>query len=145
VDDILMPGNDLGLIETLKVGSNGYGFSNMLAGAARWDGVSAASAFSYRDSDNYKIGEVNGVRKERGSTWQELKSGLAKLNLGEGSDHSLSFGGVWYDSDAAQRGDSLPVTNQTYTAKYAYDPDSELIDLRINTSFNITEAEYTSG
>ena len=141
VDDILLPGRDYGMMSTARFGTNGYNASIMSSGAMRRDGVSAAVAFSHHEPNDYK----NGRGEIESGTWQDLTSGLAKLNFGETSDHKLSFGAVWYNNDTTLTGASFPITNQTYTAKYRYNPDNDLINLRVNAAYNITEAEYTSG
>lgn len=141
VEDILVPGRDWGGMVTAKAGTNGYKGSLSTAGAFRDGTVSGIAAFSYHERNNYKDG--NGAIAS--GTWQELRSGLAKVHLGNGSDHSLSLGGVWYDSDAQFSATSMPVRNQTYTARYAYDPGNDLINLRINGAYNITQGEYKAG
>ncbi|MDH4983714.1 TonB-dependent receptor [Hyphomicrobium sp. D-2] len=141
VDDILMPGRDWGLLETIRVGTNGYNASVMSAGAIRRENTSASIAVSHRGSNDYRDGDG----KVATGTAEDLTSGVAKLNFGENQPHRLSFGAVWYDNDTTLTGASFPIENQTYTAKYRFVPNSDLVDLRVNAYYNVTEATFTSN
>ncbi len=141
VDDILLPGRNYGMMNTVRFGTNGYNASVMSSAAMRSNGTSAAVAFSHHATNDYESGRG----KIETGTWQDLTSGLAKLNFGEASDHKLSLGAVWYDNDTTLTGSSFPISNQTYTIKYRFNPGNDLINLRVNAAYNITEADYTSS
>ena len=141
VDDILYGDKKWGGMGRLSWGSNGVGFSEMLSGAARTDKVGVIAAVSKRDSNNYKNGDGDYVAH----SGQDLTSGLFKVNYSNNDDQSLSLGGVFYTNDFYANSYYQTLDNRTVTAKYHYDPDSELIDLRINGYYNETKMEYTGG
>lgn len=141
VDDILYGDKKWGGMARLSWGSNGVGFSEMLSGAARTDKVGVIAAVSKRDSNNYKNGDGDYVAH----SGQDLTSGLFKVNYSNNDDQTLSLGGVFYTNDFYANSYYQTLDNRTVTAKYHFDPDSELIDLRINGYYNETKMEYTGG
>jgi hemoglobin/transferrin/lactoferrin receptor protein len=141
IDDVLAPGQQYGGLGRLSWGSNGVGFSEMLAGGVRYGVADFVGAISKRDSSDYKDGNGNVVA----DTGQDLVSGLFKANFGIGEDHTLSLGGVLYNNDFFANSYDQTVNNKTFTAKYRYDPDNDLIDLRINGYYNDLKMEYTGG
>lgn len=139
VEDILRPDQNFGGMVKLGWGSNGQGFSEMGAAAARVGGISIAGAVAHRDTDNYENG--SGVEIPR--TFQEPTSGLYKVNLQLDPEQSLRFGGVFYNNDFFANSYFQNVQNQTYTAKYAYNPvGNDLIDFRLNGYYNHTMMRY---
>jgi hemoglobin/transferrin/lactoferrin receptor protein len=83
IDDVLAPGQQYGGLGRLSWGSNGVGFSEMLAGGVRYGVADFVGAISKRDSSDYKDGNGNVVA----DTGQDLVSGLFKANFGIGEDH----------------------------------------------------------
>lgn len=141
VEDILTGDKRWGGMGRLSWGSNGVGFSEMLSGAARTDRFGVVAAISKRDSNDYEDGDGNTVA----NTGQDLLSGLFKVNYSNNDDQSLSLGGVFYNNDFFANSYQQTLDNRTLTARYRYDPDSDLIDLRINGYYNETRMEYTGG
>jgi hemoglobin/transferrin/lactoferrin receptor protein len=141
VEDVLMPGRSVGALSRLSWGSNGVGFQEMVAGAARIDGVSVIGAISHRNSNNYHDGDGNSVV----GTGQELLSGLVKTNVDLGGGHSLGLGAVFYDNDFFANSYYQTINNRTMTANYRYNPGSELVDLRVNGYYNDLSMKYTGG
>lgn len=139
VEDILRPGQNFGGISKLTWGSNGQGFSEMGAAAAAVGGISVAGAVSHKDPDSYE--NASGVVIPR--TFQDLTSGLFKVNLAPDSEQSLRFGGVFYNNDFFANSYFQNVQTQTYTAKYAFNPiGNDLIDLRVNGYYNHALMRY---
>lgn len=140
VDDIVRPGQAVGALGRLTWGGNGVGVANTIGGGLRLGGFGVAGALSFRNSDDYK----NGAGVEVANTWQNLVSGLLKAEADFG-DHSLNFGGVFYDNRFAANSYNQTLTNRTASAGYRYDPENDLIDLRANLRYNDTEMEYLSA
>lgn len=139
VEDILLPGKNMGAITKLEWASNHQGFSEMAAAAARSGGVSIAGAISHREPDNYE----NAAGVEIPDTFQNLTSGLFKINFQLNQEQSLRFGGVFYDNDFFANSYNQNVKTQTYTAKYAYNPiGNDLIDFRLNGYYNNAKMMY---
>lgn len=133
VEDILRPGQDFGGLTKFSWGSNNQGFTEMGAAAARVGGISIAGAVSHKQPDDYENG--SGVEIPR--TFQDLTSGLFKVNLMPDSEQSLRFGGIFYNNDFFANSYFQNVQTQTYTAKYAYNPiGNDLIDFRLNGYLN---------
>lgn len=153
VDDVLMEGKDKGVLGRASWGSNGVGFSEMLAGAMRVNEVGIVAALSRRDSNDYKNGD--GITQNK--TGQEMTSGLFKTEFGFAEDHKLTLGGVIYNNKyGTSQTNFMPVPptidydlllqNRTFTANYVYKPaDNDLIDLAINGYFNSTKLTYVGG
>lgn len=148
VDDVLMDGKDYGALVTLQTGTNGFNFSRLTAAGWRHDlspegSISMVGALSGSNSSNYKNGD--GIEYPY-DTAQSPSSGLFKLNFAPTSEHSLELGGIVYKNAFAvgTAGYDWAVKNQTYTAKYAYQPGDNLIDLKVNAYLNITDIEMGS-
>lgn len=152
VDDVIMDGKDKGVLGRISWGSNGVGFSEMLAGAMRVKEIGIIAAISRRDSNDYKNGDGITVDK----TGQELTSGLFKTEFGFAEDHKLTLGGVIYNNKfGTTQAGYVPGTttlydlflqNRTFTANYVYKPtDNNLIDLVVNGYYNSTKLSYTGG
>lgn len=139
VGDIIKPGNNWGAIGNLTWGSNGQGWSEMFAGAAKLnDRVSVAGAIANSSPSNYENGD--GVMVPY--TWQNLTSGLLKSDIKLTDDSTLKLGAVFYNNYFYANSADQQITNNTYTAKYHYDPDSELIDFRLNAYYNDLQMTY---
>lgn len=139
VDDIVRPGQQYGVLGRASWGSNGVGFSEMIAGGARVNSMGIAGAISHRDSDNYKNGD--GVAQK--NTGQKLTSGLIKTEFGFGEDHKLSLGGVLYNNDFGANSYNQTIKNRTLTANYSYNPaDNDLIDFHLNGYYNRLDMNY---
>ncbi len=139
VEDILKPGQTMGGLTSLTWGSNDVGFSEMGAAAATSGGVSIAGAISRREPNNYENGD--GVTIP--FTFQDLNSGLFKVNFQLNDEQSLRFGGVFYDNDFFANSYFQNVNSETFTAKYAYKPvDNDLIDFRLNGYRNKVVMKY---
>jgi len=143
IDDVLMEGRDVGVLQTLKTGTNGYNFARLTAAGWRHDispegSISMVGALSGSNSSNYKNGD--GIYYPYDAA-QSPNSGLFKLNFAPSAEHSLELGGVVYKNafSVETAGYDWAVKNQTYTAKYAYQPGNNAVDLKINAFMNITD------
>lgn len=152
VDDVLLEGREIGVLGRASWGSNGVGFSEMLAGAMRAGSAGVVAAISRRDSNDYKNGYGDIVDK----TGQELTSGLIKTEFGFGEDQKLVLGGVFYNNHygTRQRGYGNPpiilydlfLQNRTIFANYEYNPlENDLINLAANIYYNSSKLTYTGG
>lgn len=141
VDGILRDGADKGGLGRVSWGSNGAGFSEMLSAAAKVGAYGVAGAISKRDSDDYKGGDGDTVSH----TSQDLISGLLKFNANLAEVHHVSLGAVFYNNDFFANSYGQTVQNNTYTAKYNYNPHNDIIDLTVNSYYNDLKMKYTSG
>ncbi len=144
----MLEGRDYGGLMTLATGTNGYNFSRLTAGGWRHtlglDGsVSLMGAISGTDHSNFRNGD--GIDYPYDAS-QHPRSGLVKFNLAPDSDHTLELGGVFYENAFAveSAGYDWQVRNQTYTAKYAYQPGDNIFDLKINAYINVTDITMTA-
>ncbi|NGN39493.1 TonB-dependent receptor [Mesorhizobium sp. CGMCC 1.15528] len=139
VEDIVRDGQEYGLLGRASWGSNGVGFSEMLAGGVKRDAVGLAAAISKRDSNDFKNGDGETVPY----TGQDLVSGLLKADFGFGEDHRLSLGSIFYQNDFTANSYEQQVKNRTATANYRYDPTgNDLIHLKVNGYYNDIQMEY---
>jgi len=139
VQDILLPGQTVGGMTKLTWGSNNQRFTGLAAAAAQSEGVGIAGAFGRRNPTNYENG--NGVTVPL--TFQDLYSGLFKANFQLNEEHSLRFGGVFYNNDFFANSYYQDVDTRTFTAKYAYRPiDNDLVDFRLNGYRNQVDVKY---
>lgn len=139
VQDILRPGQTVGGLTSVTWGSNNVGFSEMAAGAVTNGGVGIAGAFSRHEPNNYENGD--GVIVP--GTFEDLDSGLFKANFQFNEEHSLRFGGVFYNNDFFANSYFQNVISNTFTAKYAYKPiDNDLVDFRLNGYRNNLTMKY---
>ena len=146
IDDVILPGHTYGAMTTIKYGNNAYDWSKLVAGGMRMGGVGIMGAFNRRDSGAPLSGvDEKGKRLHNYNMIEDLKSGLAKLELGDGQDHKLLLGGIWYDNVSAIRGEPQDYRNQTYTARYNYTPDSDLINLNVNAFYNDARVRFVEG
>lgn len=147
IDDVILPGNSYGAMSTIKFGNNAYDWSRMAAAGARTqNGIGFMGAFNRRDSGAPKSGvDEKGRRLINPNQQEDLKSGLAKLEFGNGEDHKLLLGGVWYNNKSTIRSEPQTYRNQTYTARYDFTPDNDLIDLTVNAYYNDAQVRFTEG
>lgn len=145
VDDVLLPGRDYGVMTSVRAGTNGFDYSRLLTGAVRTDMGEGEIGIVGALSDTKKSPYDNGD----GVTYpfagdQHPKSGLFKINLSPDSDHKLALGAIWYGNDflPGSSGYNWLIENKTYTAKYTYQPGSDLINLSVNAYLNITDLEF---
>lgn len=141
VDDIVREGQSVGGLARLGWGSNGVDFSEMGAAGFRTEHVSGAAAISYRNSRNYQDGYGQSVD----GTWQNLISGLGRLNFTLGEGHTLGFGAVFYDNDFYANSYDQTVNNRTYTINYRYNQGNPWINLSANAYYNDLTMKYTGG
>ncbi len=140
VDDVLQPGRNYGGLAMLTWGSNGVGWREMLAGAARLSpNFAVVGAFAYRNEDNYKNGDGQVVPF---AGPQNLASGLVKVNTNPTENSSLRFGYRHYDNTFTASSFVQNVLNRTATINYAIKPDSPLLDLKVNLGFNNTQMQH---
>ncbi len=143
-EDVVLEGQDRGGKAMFKTGSNGYGFSSMIAGGVRANlaetgTMSMTGAISYGEHRNYRNGQGNLNNPDASN---RPLSGLLKFRFQPNDEHDLKLGGRWYNNDFLVSGYDWGVTNATYTANYAYTPDNDWIDLKVNAYYNRTDMSY---
>ncbi len=139
VEDVLKPGQDTGALTGITWGSNGLGWSEMGAAAARSGGVSIMGALSHHDESDYKNGNGQRVPYTSEDPW----SGLVKLHFDIASDERLSFQAMRYNNEFLANSYEQEVTSDIYKASYALRPlDNPLIDFRANVSLSNVELKY---
>ena len=139
VDDVVRDGQRFGMLGRISAGSNGQGFSSMIAGGMKEGSVGLTAALSGRNFDDFKNGDGNIVA----NTGQELISGLFKADFGIGEDQKLSLGGILYHNDFAANSYYQTVNNRTATINYSYDPsDNDLVSLKVNGYYNNIRMAY---
>ncbi|WP_244644251.1 TonB-dependent receptor domain-containing protein [Azorhizobium oxalatiphilum] len=139
IDDIIKPGKSYGAMANIRWGSNGVGWQEMFAGAARVnDRFALGAAIATRDSGNYKNGDDVTVPY----TSQELTSGLVKTDIKLTDTSRLKLGGVFYNNFFYANSAAQNVINDTLTANYSYDPGNDLVDFKLNAYYNATKMKY---
>jgi len=139
VQDVLKPGANMGAVTSLSWGSNGLGWSEMGAAAARAGGVSIVGALSHHDESDYKNGNGQRVPFTAEDPW----SGLVKMHFDIASDERLSFQAMRYNNEFVANSYQQDVTSDIYKASYAINPlDNPLIDFRANVSLSNVEMKY---
>lgn len=148
IDDVLLPNKDYGLLNTLQVGTNGYNFSRSTAAGWRTDigidgSFSVVGALSGSDKSNFKNGDGEWYPNDASA---HPRGGLFKVNYAPNAEHSLELGGVFFNNAfrVESGGYDWQIDNKTYTAKYAYQPGDNLIDLRVNAYVNLTDIRQAS-
>lgn len=148
VDDVLLPHEKAAAQITATFGGNkNDDMSITKAGGVRFDlagnenGGSVFGAVNLTSVGNYEDGDGTLVN----NSWRDVKSGLLKVSLSPNDEHRLDLGGVFYTTDFVANFYGQTVTNKTFTAKYAYTPDSNLIDLRVNGYLNRTQSEWSGS
>lgn len=140
LEDILTGDKNYGAEATTVYGTNGYNWSEVMSAGVKNERIKLFGAVSHRDSDNYKDGDIWWEDpQEIPQTWQKTTSALAKFGIALTPDQQLDMGVVAYDSKFAKASADYDVNVLTATAKYRYDPASELIDLKINGFYNQTD------
>lgn len=149
INDVLMEGKNYGMLQTLQTGTNGFNFSRLTAAGWRQDlshegSISLMGALSGSNLSNFRNGD--GIYYPYDAA-QSPNSGLFKLNFAPSAEHSLELGGVVYENEFAVEtaGYDWAIRNQTYTAKYAYQPGNNAVDLKINAFMNITDISMASA
>lgn len=139
VDDVVREGQRFGLLGRSTAGSNGVGFSGMIAGGMKEGSFGFTAALSGRSSQDYRNGDGFKVA----NTGQDLQSGLFKAEFGIGEDQKLSLGGILYHNDFAANSYYQTINNRTATLNYSYDPsDNDLVHLKVNGYYNNIRMAY---
>ncbi|MEO2004754.1 MAG: hypothetical protein ABGY41_11710, partial [Candidatus Poribacteria bacterium] len=127
VQDILRPSRTYGALTHVGWGSNGVGWAEMGAAAAKAGKVSIAGAISKHDERNYETGEGLTVPH----TGEDLISGLAKAHIDISPGQRLSFGTVLYNNEFTANSYEQTVKSNTYYSNYVYNPAANnLVDFR---------------
>lgn len=169
-DDILGDGKDYGAEISAETGTNEYNFAGSAIGAVRLsDTLSILGGVANRNIGDYKIGSHGGdglvppgltVRADDVIfSRREVLNTLFKVDWDVTDD--LNFVGSWmhYKATGATGGfDSIvnglrtndqDYFNDTLTATFAYDPQSELIDAKLKLWYNDTvndeKRDYNTG
>jgi len=136
--------------------------SGSIAAAMQSENVDLIGAFSRRKTGNYFAGSKGGTHytydgrsfplsftkpgEEVFNTSEDTASALAKATFRMGDDHTLELGYVRFQSKFGESMGSLlfqqddgyrqvhlsDITTDTYTARYRWNPESNLFDLRAN-------------
>jgi hemoglobin/transferrin/lactoferrin receptor protein len=131
IDDIIKPGNTVGVVTTTSWGSNNQGFTEMISAAARVDAFGIGAAISHHEPNDYKNGDGISVP----FTSPDILSGLVKAEIGQSANNRLTLGGVFYHNDFFAQAVEQTIDSQVYTAKYRYTSlTNPLIDFRFNLS-----------
>jgi hemoglobin/transferrin/lactoferrin receptor protein len=142
VEDIILPGKDSGILSSVTWGSNGIGWQEMVAAAARTDTAGVAAAISHRDQSRYKNGD--GQTVPFGD--QDLLSGLAKIYIKPTPGVRVDFGAVLYDNEFTANSYEQALKSNLFTGKFAYTPsDNPLVHLRANVHYSDVKSEYLRG
>lgn len=148
IDDILLPGRNVGAMVTGKLGTNGYDWSGMGAVGMRsamfQDGqgeISVMGAYSQTKQSNYKNGD--GVENPFDSA-EHPRSGLFKVAIAPNDEHSLTLGGMWYDNSfyVGSAGYDWGINTATYTLDYAYTPGDPLFDAHLAAFHTRADLEF---
>lgn len=142
VEDIILPGKDSGILSSVTWGSNGIGWQEMVAAAARTDTAGVAAAISHRDQSRYKNGD--GQTVPFGD--QDLLSGLAKIYIKPTPGVRVDFGAVLYDNNFTSNSYEQDLKSNLFTGKFAYTPsDNPLVNFRLNAHYSDVRMEYLRG
>jgi len=136
IDDVLLPGRNAGVMTSFKLGSNGYDGSVMTATGVRkvFEGggeLSIMGGWAKTANSDYRNGA--------GAVFHEVNApigGLGKIEYKPNDTHALRLGWIYYDNDFRNSGYRWMVNNNTYSLNYAYTPDSNLFDAKVNLYYN---------
>ncbi|UIY32120.1 TonB-dependent receptor plug domain-containing protein (plasmid) [Neorhizobium galegae] len=157
-DDLIEGGKNWGLEVNSTVGSNAFNFDGSVVGAVRLsEDFSLLGGVSHKNIGAYKIGkngdvELTGEVTDGDDTLvftgqnRPIPSSKPRGNLTDDLDFSLSWlrNGSESSQGAAENtgagGEDIQnVVNNTLTASFEWDPDSELIDLKARFWYNHTQ------
>ncbi|MEJ0052387.1 MAG: TonB-dependent hemoglobin/transferrin/lactoferrin family receptor [Methylovirgula sp.] len=151
VDDVLLPNESYGAIDTVGYGSNGAGVVNSVAGAARMGPGGTAGdiygQFLYRDTTSYHDGSGNLIS----GTGSELAGGLLKINVRPADGQQVTGTALIqkFNFDNNSTADSGPLWNNDvntsqFTLGYtAVRPDIPWLDFSIKAYASQTENQQT--
>jgi hemoglobin/transferrin/lactoferrin receptor protein len=159
VDDLIAPGRQWGTEINATTGTNAYHFDGSAAAAVRLsDRLSVLGGISYKDIGAYAVGKNGSV--DLGTTYdgdtmvfsgQEVMSTILKAEADLTDDMKLTLGWVHnrsafstgnYDTmffEGALLESTQRIANDTFTAALDWDPDSDLIDLKVRFYYNHTK------
>lgn len=153
-DDLIAPGRDWGLEVNSTVGTNAFNFDGSVIGAVRLsDDFSILGGVSHKNIGAYEIGKNGDVtiptEVADGDTLvftgQESTNTFLKAEGNLTDDLGFSLSWLRNDSESSQGAaentaaggeDVQNVVNNTVTASFDWDPDSELIDLKARVWYN---------
>ncbi|WEX08518.1 TonB-dependent receptor [Chelativorans sp. AA-79] len=165
-DDLIMPGRRWGAELNAATGTNEFDFDGSIAAAFRVsDRFSVLGGISHKDLGAYDIGE-NGTLDVGDGTYRnegllfsgsESWSGLLKAEVDFTDNAKLTLGwfhnqvdasqGIYQDSGTQifKREDQQYIVNDTLTATFAWDPVSDLVDLKGQLWYSGTTNEEKRG
>ncbi|TCK01690.1 hemoglobin/transferrin/lactoferrin receptor protein [Volucribacter psittacicida] len=147
VDDIVFPGNQVGVRSRFGYGTNKLGYNGMLAVGGKTtaftDSGSIGAFFAYSQRDigaNYKRGDgryaiENGYVKKMD---QKPKSWLSKLEIKPNQQHRILFSGRSYVTNIGGR----ELDSKSYSLNYDYKPESNWIDIELLASHTVNKQGY---
>jgi hemoglobin/transferrin/lactoferrin receptor protein len=142
VEDVIRAGQDSGVLASATWGSNGIGWSEMVAAGTRTDTAGVAIALSHRDQGLYK----NGAGQTVPFGDQDLLSGLAKVYIKPAPGVRVDFGGVFYDNNFTSNSYEQDLKSKILTSKFAYMPsDNPFVHFRFNLQYSDVEMTYLRG
>ena len=142
VEDVIRPGQNVGVLTGATWGSNGVGWSEMAAAGMRTHSAGVSAAISHRDQGLYKNGD--GQTVPFGD--QYLTSGVAKAYIKPAPGMRVDFGGVFYDNDFTSNSYEQNLKSTILTSKFTYNPsDNPLVNFRANLNYSNVEMKYLRG
>ena len=152
--DVMADDKDHGALIRLKAGDNGPRYSSALAWGQRWKGlwggegqVETVAALAWTRSGVYRAG--GRARIPSGPQGQAAddapRSGLVKLDARLGAHHDLKLGARWYGNRFDNSSYGWSIDNRTWTAAYAYTPDSDWLDVDLKAWLNDTRLTYAGS
>lgn len=153
-DDVLLEGRNSGILTRQTIGTNGYDYSGMVAGAMRGalraDGsgrFSIMAGFARSNFSNYERGSG-----DRPGDGEELPAGLnaansptgaiLKVEIAPDSQHEFRLGWRGYDNEFDYGSYRQGLTNSTFTADYSYRSGHPLLNLDFSAYYNDTDMTY---
>ncbi|WP_198151134.1 TonB-dependent receptor domain-containing protein [Hyphomicrobium sulfonivorans] len=142
VSDIIKDGQDSGVLTAVSWGSNGVGWSEMLAAGMRTESVGVAAAIAKTNQNNYK----NGSGQTVPFTDQDIVSGLVKGYGYFSPEARLDVGGVFYDNDFSANSYYQNLRSSIVTSRFRYAPsDNQLVNLNMGVQYSNVEMTYLRG
>ncbi|MBV1887149.1 MAG: TonB-dependent receptor [Parvibaculaceae bacterium] len=158
-DDVILEGQESGVMLKTSLGTNGQDFSSMVAGATNFnlDGFgegSVLAAYAVAKTDSYKDGKgqtIPGTDLYRSgsqvATFDPVDtptSGLLKVNYAPTDAALFEFGAMQHKkSFFAQYANYIwSITNKSAYAKFHYSPAGNLIDLHSRAYLGLTDVVF---
>lgn len=144
-EDVIQPGKNWGVVSRVKGGNNGSDSSYMLGAGGKTQFLngeaSVVAAWAKTKNSTYKNGE--GI-KDPSISSNSPEGRLLKIGLKPNDHHDLKLGYVHYKNKFISNY-TWDLENKTTFLNYAFTPDNDLIDAKINLYKNQTDMNYAPG